>query len=598
MRPPLTPAQAEVFPQGGMDETTQRLARESAVAGLERLLAGERGAGNLEIRQVVDYLTGSAGDEYLALVDRELGIAGDATAPDWAIDEVAPGTTYSVVVIGAGMTGIAMSYRLHQAGIEHVVLEEQSDVGGTWRGNRYPGVRLDTNNFAYSYSFLQKSDWPNQFSEGHDIWDYFSTAADELGVRERVRTDTRVERLELDESTSTWTIHSRHSDGSTDTLTADAVITAVGQLNRPKLPDVPGIEDFAGTWCHTAEWTEDVRVSGERVALVGSGASAYQVVPAIVDDVSELVLFQRTPPWMLPTPAYHDPIKPGMAELLAMVPGYSRWFRFWQSWLATEGRLPLVTVDPSWDRAANENTVSAANLELRRQLVDRLEMQYADRPDLLPTVTPSYPPGGKRMLRDNGVWARALKSPHASVVNTPIERIVPEGIRTTDGVVHEVDVIVYATGFQAAGFLEPMEVVGRDGRTLRDFWHGDAAAYKGTSVPGFPGLHILFGPNTNLVVTGSAIFMSECSIEYVMECLRTSLLAGAPIEVTTEAYERYRDWVDAENSLRAWGTDGVTSWYKNAFGRVSQNWPFPLLTYFDITRRVDIDDHLPTAQGD
>lgn len=596
VRPPLTPARAEVAAQGGMDPDTQDCARRTAVVGLERLFAGDQAPEGIDPSRIMSYLTGNADPAYAPMLARELGSDGDTTAPDWHADDFPETSEFSALVIGAGMSGIAMSYRLKLAGIRHRVVEARSDVGGTWLENRYPGCRLDTNNFAYSYSFLQKNDWPNQYSCREEIWQYFREAAELLGVRENVAFDTSVTRLEYDEASKRWNV-TVTSEGATERFSVDTVITAVGQLNQPKYPDVPGVESFAGEWGHTGTWDENIDVAGKRVAVVGAGASAYQVVPAIVDEVSELLLFQRTPPWMLPTPAYHEPVKPGMAGLLDLVPRYGRWFRFWQSWLATEGRLPLVTVDSDWDPGAHENTVSAANLQLRTELIDRMSRQYADQPEMLDRVVPNYPPGGKRLLRDNGVWARALTSPQTELITTPIDRVEQSGIRTADGRLHEVDVIVYATGFLASDFLSGIEVIGRKGQRLSDFWNGDAAAYKGTNVPGFPGLYLVFGPNTNLVVTGSAIFMSESSIEYVMQALRATLeRGGAPLEVTEEAYRKYRDWVDAENRKRAWGVEGVTSWYKNRFGRVSQNWPFPLLTFFEITRRVDLDDYLPATE--
>jgi 4-hydroxyacetophenone monooxygenase len=277
-----------------------------------------------------------------------------------------------------------------------------------------------------------------------------------------------------------------------------------------------------------------------------------------------------------------------MSWLLKAVPGYPRWFRFWQFWLATEGRLPLVTVDPTWDSAAHNGTVSESNYRLQQQLVARLQAQFDGREDLLASVIPDYPPGGKRMLRDDGAWARALMAENSELVTTSIVEITAAGIKTSDGRVHEVDVIIYATGFKASDFLTPMEIVGKGGQDLHAFWDGDARAYKGTSVPGFPGLYMTFGPNTNLVVTGSAIFMSECSVEYIMNCLKETLDGGGfPLDVRKSAYLEYSDAVDNENALRAWGVAGVHSWYKNATGRVTQNWPFSLHKFYEQSQVIN-----------
>lgn len=242
-------------------------------------------------------------------------------------------------------------------------------------------------------------------------------------------------------------------------------------------------------------------------------------------------------------------------------------------------------MDPDWKRPGS---VSSANEELRIQLLERLKLQYVDRPDLYDKVVPSYPPGAKRLLRDNGVWAAALHQPHVSLVTEHIAEITPTGVRTRDGVLHEVDLIVYATGFTASDFLAPMKVTGVDGVDLHEHWAGDARAHLGIDVPGFPNLFMLYGPNTNLVVTGSIIYMSECATEYILECLRMLLQTGhRAMECRAEAYDAYNDLVDRENRSKAWGASDVSSWYKNARGRVTQNWPFPLLTYWQMTRQMD-----------
>ncbi len=590
LRPPLRPAEAEIFPQGGMDEAQQARAREVAVDAVLRLVDSEAPHRELPLEQVMAFLTGDAGPEYLPLLRRELGIEGDLGAPTWTKDDIAPNVDFSVVVIGAGMSGLAAAHRLAQADVPFVVFEKNPEVGGTWKDNVYPGCRLDTNNFAYSYSFAQKTDWPHQFSAQKDIARYFDEVATELDLRRHVRFGTTVESLAFDDATGTWEVRVTGPDGVSSVHRASAVVTAVGQLNQPKLPDIPGRDTFTGPAFHSARWDTSVDLRGLRVAVVGTGASAYQIVPAVVDDVSELTVFQRSAPWMLPTPKYHDPVAPGMSVLFDLVPQYARWFRFWQFWLATEGRLSLVTIDPDWSQ---DDSVSEANQMLREQLVARLEEQYADRPDLLAKVIPSYPPGGKRMLRDNGVWAAALHREHVHLETAGIEEITPTGIRTSEGHV-EVDVIVYATGFQASDFLVPMEVTGVGGVDLREEWQGDARAYRGVSVPGFPNLHLVFGPNTNLVVTGSAIFMTECSVEYVMELIRMSLERdGAPLVVTREAYDAYALDMDEGNAQRAWGGEGVTSWYRNSSGRVTQNWPWPLLRFYELSTDIDPGAYRP-----
>lgn len=590
-QPPLRSMQASVEPQGGLCGDALARAKAAAVAALVEVR--ERGGYPAAIehtpermQRLVGFLTSDADAEYLPMLEHELGLHDDLGAPGWTLDEVAPDTDFSVAVIGAGMSGIAAAYRLHQANVPYVVLEKNADVGGTWLENNYPGCRLDTSNFAYSYSFAQKSDWPQQFSVQADIRDYFQDVATALRLRDRIRFRTEVVAATYDDRSATWRLRVRTPDGAEETVTANAVISAVGQLNQPNYPDIPGIDRYAGVAMHSARWDTGVELTGKRVGVIGTGASAYQIIPSIADQVEQLVVFQRNAPWMLPTPAYHDGMSQGMQWLFDRVPGYHRWYRLWQAWIATEGRLPLVAVDPQWQ---GEESLSAANDLLRSQLVGELRRQYADRPDLFEKVLPTYPAGAKRMLRDNGVWAATLHQPHVDLVTEPIAEITEKGVATSDGAEHEVDVLVYATGFRASEFLTPMRVTGRGGVDLHEEWAGDARAYLGVAVPGFPNFFCVYGPNTNLVVTGSIIYMSECAVEYIMECLRTLLAGGhRAMDCKREPYEAYAEMIDQQNRLQAWGAAEVSSWYKNANGRVTQNWPLPLLKYWQFTRELDL----------
>jgi 4-hydroxyacetophenone monooxygenase len=356
------------------------------------------------------------------------------------------------------------------------------------------------------------------------------------------------------------------------------------------MPDIPGVEAFEGPSWHTARWRHDIDLKGKRVAVIGTGASAYQVVPAILDDVASMVIFQRTPPWMLPTPAYFKEIPDAHRVLLLGLPHYARWFRFYQFWTSVVGRWHQVRVDPDFEHPVS---VSAANEAFRSVLVEHLERQVADRPDLLAAAIPQYPPGAKRMLRDNGTWPAALAHPKVHLELGPIEQIDQSGIGLVDGSKHEVDVIIYATGFRASAFLTPIRVIGRAGRDLHAWWDGDARAYRGMSVPGFPNLLFLYGPNTNLVVNGSLIVFAEAEMNYALEHLRTLLTSDIhALDVTESAFETYNTSIDAENRQMAWGASNVSSWYKNELGRVSQNWPRPLIDFYEQTRSIDLADHV------
>lgn len=594
LRPPLTPSPTEL-PQGGMSSEHQAIARESAFEALKRLRAA---GGRIRtetsperLHELMTFITGAGADEYLQLLSDELGV-GDSTdpgAPSWIKPELAPDRPFKVAIIGAGMSGIAAAYRLSQAEIPFVIFEKNDDVGGTWLENTYPGCRLDTSNFAYTYSFAPSANWDQYFTLRDPIQQYFSSLASASDISPHIRFGTEVVEAAFDSGTGEWTVHTVSCSGVRDSVRVQAIISAVGQLNRPKIPEISGQDTFAGPTWHSAHWDHTTPLVGKRVAVVGTGASAYQIVPAIADQVASLAVFQRTPPWMLPTPRYHESIPAGMQWLLREMPFYDRWLRFYQFWVSVEGRRRFVKINQDWH---DPETVSEANAEMRQALVDHLAAQLQDRPDLLPKMTPHYPPGAKRMLRDNGVWAAALKRDNVQLVTNGIREIVPHGVVTDDGSVHEVDIIIYATGFNASDFLSPMTIRGRNGSVLHEQWNHDPRAYLGISVPNFPNLFCLYGPNTALVVNGSAFFFAEAAVNYILDGLRLLLENNyAAMDVRQDPFLNFNEEVDAANRQMAWGIDGVDNWYKGRTGRVTQVWPHSLLTYWHLTRHVQPEDY-------
>ena len=597
--PSLTASGA--VPQGGLSAAAQCRARDLIVRTLldlrDGLVEPRTNLNRDELLEFIAFIAEGLNDDYLELARHELGLPDDPGRPAWSKYELAPSQPFNAVVIGAGMSGLLAAHRLRQAGIDVTVLEKNADLGGVWLENTYPGCRLDTPNFAYSYSFEQRTDWGYQFSRREDIFDYFKEVATTWGVTDLIRFETAVQRLVYDDHNCSWTVHAVTAEGQDVELRADVVVSAVGQLNQPRLPEIPGLETFGGACWHSARWDHSVDLHGKRVAVIGTGASAYQLIPDIATDVDSLAVFQRTPPWMMPTPTYHDPIPEGMTWLLDVVPYYGRWLRFWQFWQSVEGRRAFIEVDPDFD---HEVSVSELNEQFRQALVAHLESQFSDRPDLLSKVVPSYPPGAKRLLRDNGDWARTLKMPHVELVSDEIEHIDQHGIVTVDGAHRDVDVIILATGFRASDFLSTMTVEGREGRDLHREWGGDARAYLGLSIPGFPNLFCLYGPNTNLVVNGSLILFSEAGVNYILDAIRLLLTrGGGSLEVRQQVTTAYNRRVDEANARMAWGASDVSSWYKNASGRVSQNWPFSILEYWRATRSVALSDyvhHRPTPE--
>jgi len=492
-----------------------------------------------------------------------------------------------VAIIGSGMSGIVAAHRLAQAGVPFTIFEKNPEAGGTWFENTYPGCRVDVANHLYSYSFAQTGDWPQYFSTQPVLYEYFRSCLDRFGLREHVRFGTEVAGATWDEDARSWTLH---VVGGEDEAGWQAVVSAVGQLNRPNWPNIEGRERFAGQTFHSAEWDHTVDLDGKRVAIIGTGASAAQFIPAVAEQAGELEVFQRTPPWLIPTPNYHDELPDGLRWVLHHVPSYARWDRLWLFWRTHEGLLPAAVVDPEWPD--QERSVSPLNEFLRQMLLEYYAAEFPD-PVLQAKVTPTYPPLAKRIVRDNGIWARTWARDDTTLVTEGIVEITPKGIRTEDGIEHEVDVLIYGTGFQASSFLTPMRVVGRGGVDLHERWGGEARAYLGLTIPGFPNLFLMYGPNTNIVINGSIIYFSELEARYITESMRLLLETGhRTMDCRPEVHDAYNVDIDEANGRMAWGVSTVHTWYKNASGRVSQNWPHSLLEYWQRTLTPDPDDYV------
>lgn len=596
LRPEWRPAYTPLSKgETGLSLEEQAKMRAAAKSAISDFLTGARPMASTPrpetVRQMMSFVAGAdIPDGYGEFLTDELALEGRSSKdPDWSTPELkAAARRLNVLVVGAGMSGLLTAIRLAQAGIAFEVVDKNADVGGTWLENTYPGCRVDSSNHIYSYSFEPSHSWPQHFSTQPVLLDYFRGVAGRYDLKKHVRFETTVEEMAWDEARAVWKVRLRTPAG-VEHVEANAVITAVGQLNRPRFPDIKGRESFSGAAFHSAEWRHDVDLTGKRVAVIGTGASAYQFVPEIAGKVAKLTVFQRTPPWGFPVPHYHEDVPGGMNWLMEHVPFYDKWYRFWMFWMVTDGLLPMVTADPGWN--GPPTAVSALNQGFREMIAGAIAAQAPDRPDLVEKVIPTYPVGGKRALLDNGVWLAALQRENVELVTEPIAAITPAGVATEDGTEREFDVIIYGTGFHASKFLWPMQIKGKGGTDLHQAWDGDARAYLGMTTPGFPNLFMIYGPNTNIVVNGSIIFFSECSVRYILGCLKLMAQTGAAaMEVKREVHDAFNIKVDEGNALMAWGAPQVTSWYKNEKGRVSQNWPFALVDYWRATLAPDPAD--------
>jgi 4-hydroxyacetophenone monooxygenase len=586
-------------PQGGLTAQQQRAVREHALAALRR----HRDAGSPPVpppdertlRAIAGWALGADVDRLVPMLAEELAAPGhDPKAPTWAKQQLAPGRDFRVVVVGAGMSGLLAGHRLLQAGVPVTIYDRHDEVGGTWTANRYPGCRTDVPSHLYNYSFATRSDWPEHFCRWDVMRDYFHDFAKHFGVLDHVVLGAEVRSARWDEAAARWRVRVDTRDGVHD-VDADVLVSAVGQLSRPHVPDIPGRETFAGPAFHSAAWDPSVDLAGRRVAAVGTGASAFQFVPEVAGEAAELLVFQRTPPWLRPTPHYHAPVSDGARWLHEHVPHYSLWHRFWLLAPGIDEVLAGWVVDP--DHPPTETAVSARNDALRAALTAAIESQLADAPHLREHVVPRYPVGAKRVLRDNGVWLETLKRPDVTLVTDAIAEVVPEGLRTVDGALHRADVILWGTGFEASRFLVPMTVTGVGGADLHETWGGSARAYLGATVPGFPNLFCLYGPNTNLSGQGgSIVYFSECAVTYLVDAVRHLLATGASaLDVRPEVHDAYNSWVDEGNANRAWGFSDVNTWaFDRRAGRSAQNWPFSPWDYWSRTRRLAPADYLIT----
>ncbi len=537
------------------------------------------------------------GDEYVHMMSQELS-PPPTEAPLFAAEPLSAAETaldapesFRVLIIGAGMSGLCAAVRLQQAGVAFTVIEKNSTVGGTWYENRYPGCGVDTPNHFYSYSFAPHHDWSMLFAKRQELWDYFERVADNYGIRDRVQFNTEVESAIFDEATHTWRVIARAADGTRSTLSADVVISCVGVLNRPKIPEIPGLSEFRGAAFHTAQWDADFDWRGKKVAMIGTGASGHQVGPTIAPDVERLTILQRSPHWIVPNPNYFAAVPEGMKWLLAHLPYYLRWYRFQLFWGFSDGLYPALKVDPTWDDP--KRSINRINDRHRRFMERHMRSELGPDSPLLEKVMPDYPPYGKRILIDND-WYQMLKRPNVDLVTEPIVRVHANGVETQDGTIWPADALVFATGFQASKMLAPMEIRGRGGREIHSVWGADdATAYMGITVPGYPNFFILLGPNTGLAHGGNAIYMVECQMRQVMSCLRETVARHKhAIEVREEVSERYTQAVDDLHAGLVWTHPGAQSWYKNASGRVFAISPWPLVEYWRMTSQFNAADYV------
>jgi cation diffusion facilitator CzcD-associated flavoprotein CzcO len=476
-----------------------------------------------------------------------------------------------VAIIGAGHSGICLGMLLKRAGIDDfVVLEKAGTLGGTWRENTYPGASCDAPSFLYSFSFAQKTDWSRRFALQPELLGYSAQCAIEAGLLPHCRFNAEVASARFDDASMRW--HIALADGSS--IEADFLVSAVGQLDRPSIPDLPGRGDFAGPQFHSARWDHSVELVGKRIAVIGNAASAVQFVPQIAPLATRLAIFQRSANWLLPR---NDKLyAPWLHRAMRRWPWLAKLRHDWQWFFFGEMMLtPLM------------KRVRIAEWAARRRALAHLRRQVDD-PALRAKLVPDYPVGARRVLFNDDYYP-ALGRRNVRLVTESIERIEPTGVRTRDGELHEADVIVFATGFKATEFLAPIEVAGPDGRRLAEEWRRGAHAYLGVTVSGFPNFFMLYGPNTNLG-HNSILVMIEAQAGYVIQAIEILRDRGLRrIDVKRAVMEEYNGDLARDLAKSVWA-GAKSSWYKLADGTITNNWPHSTIRYRRLLRTVDLDD--------
>jgi cation diffusion facilitator CzcD-associated flavoprotein CzcO len=487
-----------------------------------------------------------------------------------------PADHHDVVVIGTGFAGLAMAVALRTEGAEDfLVLERAASVGGTWRDNRYPGCGCDVPTPLYSFSFAPKPDWSYLYARQPEIRAYLEETADAFGVTERVRFGADVASLTWEEDEGRWRI-ALHGG---DELTARVVVGGFGGLTEPNWPEIEGLHDFAGTLVHTASWDDDLDLTGRRVAVVGTGASAIQLVPEVAPVAAHVDVFQRTPPWI--APKLDREIGTREAQLYARVPAAQRALRG-SIFAATEFLAMQLTKRP----ALLAGLERISRRQLRRQVPD---------PDLRAKMAPDYRMGCKRILFSNS-WYPAIARDDVDLVTAGIARVTPTGVVDVDGVEHPADVLVCGTGFGVADVYARMTITGRDGVTLAEAWAEGMEAHRGTTVAGFPNLLLLSGPNTGTGST-SQVFMIESQVHYAMQALRAMREDDlATVEVTPQAQADWNDELQERMQKTVWLVGGCNSWYLDAHGRNRTLYPGLAAEFRRETRRFRPEEHVLTPR--
>lgn len=535
-------------------------------------------------------------DEFIPMLKEQMGFEPPLKRSERP-KRVAPRKDFKVLVIGAGLTGLLAAIKLREAGYDFQVIEKNPEIGGTWWENTYPGCGVDTPSHFYSYSFELNPNWSHYTPTGPEFQQYLLAVTEKYQLRNNVAFNTTVRRCEYNESNDTWTVTLEDENGPRE-MVVNAIINAHGPLNRWKYPAIDGLQDFEGALMHTAAWDHSVDLSGKRVALLGTGASGVQIGTAVAEQVAHLTVLQRSRHWVMPN--HYIPVPESARWAQRHIPHYAQWFRFRSYWFAADGLFENIKVD--WDWPHQDRSVSAANDMVREYCLQNYREKLSDRPDLMEKLIPDYPVFGKRIVMDIN-WLNTLKRDNVSLETAGIDHVTEDAIVLKDGQRIEVDVIICATGFDTANMVGLMDVIGRDGRNLREEWQDDPRGYLGVAIPGYPNYFITVGPNSAPNHAGGQNITSESQIHYALECLELLQEKGAnALEPTQAATDTFNSRVDEALKDLIWlHPTAPRSYYKNSKGRNIMSCPYRLVEYWQMTRapaEQDFSLHYASSNAD
>ena len=492
---------------------------------------------------------------------------------------------YNVAIIGSGFSGLAAAVQLEQLGIPYQIFERHPDIGGTWFVNDYPEARVDVSTFLYQFKFEKNYPWESYYAGQAELKRYINHIVDKYDIRSKISLSHSLEKASWDDKTSRWNLNFQTADGQSISAQSRFVISATGLFRTPKLPDIPGIETYTGKMFHTTNWDHNWDYSGKKMAVIGTGSTGSQLVPALANSAATLTVYQRTANWVTPVKGYKSSVSKEKRWLLDNMPGYASWYNF-ASYIAEIPAQNLQVVDSEW--TAKGGRVNAKNAELAQSLKAYIRYKIGDDDELFEKLVPKHPPLARRLVIDNG-WYDALVKETVELVSGSIGQITKTGIIGSDGIHRECDGIVLGAGFEVSEFLYPVEYIGRDGVTLETLWKKDGGrAYKGMTLPHFPNFFMFYGPNAQ-ARAGSFHSWVEILSRYIASLIvETIEQEAASVEVKNDAYLSYNKDMDAALESILWQSEGMGGYYLNKHGRSHINMPWSLHEFFQMVKTADV----------